>query len=56
MKIILKDIMQAYIQSKTELNCIVIYYQLIKLKKKYSENTILLVVKLLYSLADARNN
>lgn len=51
----LEDIMQAYTQSKTELNCTVICHLSIKLKKRYSKDTILLVVKLLYGLAEAGN-
>ena len=47
--------MQAYTQLKTKFNCIAIYYLFIKLKKKYPKNTILLVVKLLYGLAKAKN-
>ena len=52
----LQDITQAYTQSKTELNCTVICYLLVKLKKKYPEGTILLVVKSLYGLAKAGNH
>lgn len=48
--------MQAYIQSKTKLNCIVIYYLSVELKKKYSKGTILFVVKLLYGLAETGNH
>ena len=55
MKIMLWNITQAYIQSKRELNCIVICYLPIKLKKKYPKGTILLVMKPLYSLAEAGN-
>lgn len=56
MKIILQDIMQAYIQSKTGLNCIIIYYLLAKLKKRYLKGTILLIVKPLYCLAKTGNH
>ena len=56
MKIILRDIMQAYIQSKIELNHTVICYLSAKLKKKYLEDTVLCVVKPLYSLAEAGNH
>ena len=56
MKIMLWDITKAYIQSKTELNCTVICYLSAKLKKRYSEGTILLVIKPLYSLAKTRNH
>lgn len=55
MKIILQDIMQAYTQLKIELNCTVIYHLFVKLKKKYLEGIILLIVKPLYSLAKAGN-
>ena len=55
MKIILRDITQAYTQSKTELNCTVIYHLPVELKKRYPEDTILLVVKPFYGLAEARN-
>ena len=56
MKIILRDIMQAYTQSKTQLNRTVICHLPVKLKKRYSESTILLVMKPLYSLAKAGNH
>lgn len=49
------DIMQVYTQSKTELNHIVICHLPAKLRKRYSEGTILHVVKLLYSLIKAGN-
>lgn len=49
------DIIQIYIQSKTELNCIVIYYLSLELKKKYSESIILHVIKPLYDIAEAKN-
>ena len=52
----LQDITQAYTQSKTELNRTIICYLPIKLKKKYLEGTILLVVKLLYGLAETGNH
>ena len=55
-KIMLRDITQAYIQSKIELNRGVICYLPVKLKKKYPEGTILLFVKLLYGLAEAGNH
>ena len=55
MKIMLRDITQAYIQSKTELNRIVICPLSTKLKKRYPEGTVLRVVKPLYSLAEAGN-
>lgn len=48
--------MQAYIKSKLELNCIIIYYLSIKLKKRYLKSTILNSVKPLYSLAKAGNH
>lgn len=51
----LRDITQAYIQSKTELNHIVIFYLPVKLKKKYPEGTILFLVKLLYGLIEVGN-
>lgn len=47
--------MQVYTQSKTEINCIVIYHLPIKLKKKYLTVTILLIVKSLYNLAKTGN-
>ncbi len=56
MKIMLRDIMQAYTQSKTELNRTVICYLPAKLKKKYPEGIILLVVKPLYGLVEAGNH
>lgn len=55
MKIILRDIMQAYTQSKTEFNHTIICHLPVKLKKRYPEGTILLVVKLLYGLVETRN-
>ncbi len=51
----LRDITQAYIQSKIELYRIVICYLPAELKKKYPEGIILLVVKPLYGLAEAGN-
>ena len=56
MKIMLRDITQAYSQSKTKLNCTVICHLPIELKKRYSEGIILLVVKPLYGLAEAGNH
>lgn len=55
-KIILQDITQAYTKSKTGLKSKVIYYLLVKLKKRYLERTIPLVIKPLYGLAKARNH
>lgn len=52
----LRDITQAYTQSKTDFNCIVIYYLPIKLKKRYLKGTILLIIKPLYDLAEAKNH
>ena len=52
----LQDIMQAYTQSKTELNRIVIYHLPVKLKKRYLKGTILLIVKQLYGLAETGNH
>lgn len=52
----LQDILQAYTQSKTKLNCTVIRHLLIKLKKKYSKGIILFVVKLLYNQTEAGNH
>ena len=52
----LRDITQAYTQSKTKLNCTVICYLPVKLKKKYPEGIILLVVKPFYGLAEAGNH
>ena len=51
----LRDIMQAYAQSKTGLNCIVICYLPAKLKKRYPESTLLPIVKPLYGLAEGGN-
>lgn len=45
----------SYTQSKTMLNHIVIYHLYAKLKKNYPKNTILQVVKLLYSLVEVEN-
>ena len=56
MKIMLQDITQAYTQSKTKLNRTVICHLPVKLKKRYPEDTILLVVKPLYGLAKAGNH
>ena len=53
MKIMLRDITQAYTQSKTEMNRIVIYHLPAELKKRYPEGTVLCVVKPLYGLAKA---
>lgn len=50
------DITQAYIELKTELNCLVIYYLQAKLKRRYLDDTILLIIRLLYSLAKAENH
>ena len=57
MKIILRNIMQVYILSKTELNYIIICYlpAKLKLKKRYLKDTILHIVKLLYSWAESEN-
>ena len=51
----LRNIMQTYTQSKIELNYIVIYHLPVKLKKKYFEDTILFIVKLLYGLKETKN-
>ena len=56
MKIMLQNITQAYTQSKTELNCTVIYHLPFELKKRYPNSTILLVVKPLYGLVKAGNH
>ncbi len=50
------DITQVYTQSKTELNRIVIYYLPSKLKKRYPKGIILLIVKPLYGLVEAKNH
>ena len=55
MKIMLRDITQAYTQSKTELNRTVIFHLPAELKKRYPEGTVLRVVKPLYGLAEAGN-
>ncbi len=52
----LRDITQVYTQSKTEFNRIVICYLPAELKKRYPEDTILFIVKPLYSLAEAGNH
>ena len=48
--------MQAYIQSNTELNCIIICHLSIKLKEKYLKRIVIYIVKPLYSLVKARNH
>lgn len=50
------DITQVYTEFKTELNCIVICHPPTKLKKRYSEGTILYIAKLLYGLAKTGNH
>lgn len=50
------DIMQAYIPSKIERNCIVIRHLSAKLKKIYLKDTVLYVVKPLYGWAGAGNH
>ena len=55
MKIMLRDITQAYTQSKEELNRTVICHLPAKLKKRYTEGTVLRVVKPLYGLTEAGN-
>ncbi len=49
----LYNIIQAYIQSKTDLNYMVIASLLIEIKKKYPKGIILFVIKPLYSLTEA---
>lgn len=56
MTIMLRDITQAYNQSKTKLNCIIICHLPMELKRKYPEDIILHVVKPLYGLAKAGNH
>ena len=56
MKIMLRNIKQAYTKSKTSLNRKIICHLPIKLKERYPEDTILLVVKPLYSLVEAENH
>ncbi len=56
MKIMLRDITQAYTQSKIELNRTVICYLPAELTKRYPKDTILLVIKPLYGLAEAGNH
>lgn len=56
MKLILRDITQAYIYSKTKLNCTVIYHLPVKLKKRYPKGTILLIIKPLYYLVEVGNH
>lgn len=48
--------MQAYTQSKTKLNHILIYHLLVKLKKRYPESIFLFIVKSLYDLVEIRNH
>ena len=48
--------MQAYTQSKTELNRTIICHLSVKLKTRYLKSTILLIVKPLYNLAKAENH
>ena len=52
----LQDITQTYTQTKIKLNCTIICHLTVKLKKKYPEGTILLIMKLLYGLAEAGNH
>ena len=52
----LRDITQAYTQSKIGLNCTVICYLPVELKKRYPKGTVLLIVKPLYGLAEAKNH
>ncbi len=52
----LQDITYAYIQSKTDLNRIIICDLPTKLKKKYPKNIVLYIVKLLYGLIEAKNH
>lgn len=47
---------QAYTQSNIELNYIIIYHLPTELKKRYSENIVLYIVKPLYGLAKAKNH
>lgn len=47
--------MQAYTQSKIDLNCTIICYLLAKLMKKYSKNIVLCIAKLLYILVKTGN-
>jgi len=53
MELMLRDITQAYTQSKTELNRTVLASLPVEIKERYPEGTILLVVKPLYGLAEA---
>lgn len=55
MKIILHNITEANTQLKTELNCIVICHQSVKLKKIYPKITILCIVMQLYGLGKVGN-
>ena len=52
----LGDITQAYTQSKTELNYIVICYLPTKLNKRQPENTILRIIYPLHDLAEVENH
>lgn len=55
MKIMLQNIMQAYIQLNTELNCIVICHLPTKLKERYPKKIVIYIIKLLYSLVKVGN-
>lgn len=52
----LKNITQAYIQSKMKFNCIVRCHQHVELKKRYFESIILYIIKPLYSLIETKNH
>lgn len=52
----LRDITQAYTQSKTKYNRTIIWYLPAEVNKRNPENTILLIVKPLYGLAEVGNH
>ena len=56
MQVMLRDITQAYTQSKTELNRTVLCKLPLELENRYPDGTILRVVKPLYGLAEAGNH
>lgn len=56
MKIMLRNITQAYTLSKIRLNHTVICYLSVKQKKRYPKSKVLLIVKQLYSLVKAENH
>ena len=53
MEVMIRDITQAYTQSKTPLNRVILAHLPAELKSKYPEGTILRIVKPLYGIAEA---